>query len=146
MTGSLTCPLHNGLRMVAQPTNEVVSMTGVAFCSLSDKYQIQNLEVYFDQNEPMNSMLKVNGSPIGVPSLGKTAGGVDVKLKPPGPQPTAERKKVIMRNDSTASNNSESKKALPVARAQLEKQFSAPNEEQSTGKGIWGGIRGMLGS
>ena len=51
MTGPLTCPLQNGLRMTAQPTNEVVSMIGMAYVTLNDKYQIQDLEVYFDQNE-----------------------------------------------------------------------------------------------
>lgn len=41
MTGPLTCPLQNGLRMTAQPTNEVVSMIGMAYATLNDKYQIQ---------------------------------------------------------------------------------------------------------
>ncbi len=143
MTGPLTCPLHNGLQMVAQPTNEVVSMTGVAFCTLSDKFQIQNLEVYFDQNEPMNSMVKVNNSPFGLPAKGKTAGGVDVELKPPGPQASPERKKAITRGDNTASSVAETRK--PEPQRPLEKQFSSPDQQEG-GTGIWGGIRGWWGS
>ena len=144
MAGPLTCPLHNGLRMVAQPTNEVVSMVGVAFCTLSEKYQIQDLEIYFDQNEPVNSMVKVNNSPIGLPAKGKTAGGVEVELKPPGPQASPERRKAITRTDSSASNTPEGRKALP--RAPIEKQFSGPEEGAEAGRGIWGGIRGLWGS
>ncbi|DBB08879.1 hypothetical protein WJX82_007642 [Trebouxia sp. C0006] len=143
MTGPLTCPLHNGLRMVAQPTNEVVSLTGVAFCTLSDKFQIQNLEVYFDQNEPMNSMVKINNSPIGLPAKGKTAGGVDVELKPPGPQASPERKKAINRGDSTASSVAEARK--PEPQKPLEKQFSSPDQQEG-GTGIWGGIWGWWDS
>ena len=143
MTGPLTCPLHNGLRMVAQPTNEVVSLTGVAFCTLSDKFQIQNLEVYFDQNEPMNSMVKVNNSPIGLPAKGKTAGGVEVELKPPGPQASPERKKAITRDDKTASSLAETRK--PEPQMPLEKQFSSPNQQEGS-TGVWGGIRGWWNS
>ena len=142
MTGPLTCPLHKGLRMVAQPTNEVDSLTGVAFCTLSDKFQIQNLEVYFDQNEPMNSMVKVINSPIGLPK-GKTAGGVDIELKPPGPQASPERKKAITRDDSTASSVAETRK--PEPQKPLEKQFSSPDEQEG-GTGILGKVRGWWGS
>ena len=59
--------------MVAQPTQEVVSMVGVAYCTLNDKMQIQDLEVYFDQNEPMNSMVKLKNNPL-LPAKGKRAG------------------------------------------------------------------------
>lgn len=142
MTGPLTCPLHNGLRMVAQPTNEVISMVGVAYCSLNEKFQIVDLEIYFDQNEPMNSMVKVGGSPLGLPAKGKTIGGVDVELKPPSSaQASAERKRVITRTDSRSSSFSE---AMVTARGQLEKQFSAPSEDEP-GNSIWGGIKGWLG-
>ena len=145
MTGPLTCPLHNGLRMVAQPTGEVVSMTGVAYCTLSDKFQIQNLEVYFDQNEPMASMVKQNTSSLGLPVKGKTAGGVDVELKaaPPQGQAGPERRKLIARDNSN-SNVTDVKRS--VQKAQVEKQYKEPEETAASGKRILGSLWSMLGS
>ena len=147
MTGPLTCPLHNGMRMVAQPTNENVSMIGVAFCSLNDKFQIQDLEVYFDQNEPMNSMVKVNGSPLGLPAKGKTPGGVEMELKPITTPVSPERKKAITRNDGQAGRASEARRT--VTKAPLEKQVSIESDEfdsEATGKGILSNIWGLLGA
>lgn len=150
MTGALTCPLHNGLRMVAQPTQETVSMIGVAYCTLSDKFQIQNLEVYFDQNEPMSSMVKNNNSPLGLPAKGKTAGGVDVQLKaaPSQAKPGLERQKLTAR-DSSSNNISDVNKS--VQKAQVEKQHLEPEEgaspnTASPGRGVLGSLWNMLGS
>ena len=144
MTGPLTCPLHNGLRMVAQPTQEVVSMIGVGCCTLNDKMQIQDLEVYFDQNEPMNSMVRLKNNPL-LPAKGKTAGGVDVEVKavPAQVQAGPERQKLIARDNSS---NRVTDVRGSVQKAQIEKQYSEPVESVSQGKGILGGLWGMLGS
>ena len=147
MTGPLTCPLHNGLRMVAQPTNEVVSMIGVAFCSLNDKFQIQDLEVYFDQNEPMNSMVKVNGSPLGLPAKGKTPGGVELEMKPITTPVSPERKRAVTRTAGQPGSATEAQRRN--VKAPLEKQFSTASDEfdsEATGKGILSSIWGLLGT
>lgn len=40
--------------MCAQPTREVVTISGIAVCVLSPDFKIQELEVYFDQSQPMS--------------------------------------------------------------------------------------------
>lgn len=145
MTGPLTCPLHNGLRMVAQPTNEVVSMLGVAFCSLNDKFQIQDLEVYFDQTEPMNSMIKVNGSPMGLPAKGKTPGGVDMEMKPITTPVSPERVKAITRTEGHSGYTKETGRTM--ATPALDRQPSSDSDEDGalpSGKTILSGIWGLL--
>lgn len=147
MTGPLTCPLHNGLRMVAQPTNEVVSMLGVAFCSLNDKFQIQDLEVYFDQTEPMNSMVKVNGSPLGLPAKGKTPGGVEMEMKPITTPVSPERVKAITRTENQSGYVTETGRA--IAAPALDRQPSLESDEDDavpSGKTILSGIWGLLRS
>ena len=147
MTGALTCPLHNGLRMVAQPTNEDVSMVGVAFCSLNDKYQIQNLEVYFDQTEPMNSMVKVNGSPMGLPAKGKTPGGVDMEMKPITTPVSPGRVKAITRTEGRDGYTQENGRAM--VSPPLNRQLSSDSNEYDSalsGKGILSGIWGLMRS
>lgn len=145
MTGPLTCPLHNGLRMIAQPTGELVSMVGVAYCTLNDKFQIQDLEVYFDQGEPMNSMVKVSGSPLGLPAKGKTPGGVDIEMKPITTPVSPERVKAITRTDNHAGHASASGRA--VATPPFERYSLTESEEDDAGgKGILSGIWGLLRS
>ena len=145
MTGPLTCPLHNGLRMIAQPTGELVSMVGVAYCSVNDKFQIQDLEVYFDQGEPMNSMVKVNGSPLGLPAKGKTPGGVDIAMKPITTPVSPERVKAITRTNDHAGHTSESERA--VVNPPLERYRSTESEDDDSGdQGILRGIWGMFTS
>lgn len=145
MTGPLTCPLHNGLRMVAQPTNEDISMLGVAFCSLNEKFQIQDLEVYFDQTEPMNSMVKINGSPMGLPAKGKTPGGVDMEMKPITTPVSPERVKAITRRDSHGGHTKEAGRAMVTP--PLNRQPSSDSDEYDSvlsGKGFLSGILGLM--
>ena len=152
MTGALTCPLHNGLRMIAQPTMETISVIGMAYCTLSDKFQIQNLEVFFDQNEPMSSMVKVSGSPMGLPTKGKTPGGVDVEMKPNNSPVSSERRKAITRRKED-DDGEQLSHAVEPRRARthepLEKAFSTESDglqSEGSGKGILGSIWGLLGS
>lgn len=150
MTGPLTCPLHNGLRMVAQPTNEVVSMLGVACCSLNDKFQIQDLEVYFDQTEPMNSMVKVNGSPLGLPAKGKTPGGVEMEMKPVTTPVSPERVKAITRTESQSGYTKETGRTMVTPTHDRQHSSDSDKDDAVTSgrtmlsdtlSGIWGLLR-----
>lgn len=119
-------------------------MTGVAYCSLSEKFQIQDLEVYFDQGEPMNSMVKVNGSPVGLPAKGKTPGGVDIEMKPITTPVSPERVKAITRTNNHAGHTSETgRETIPE---QLERYRSTDSDDGAGGKGILSGVWGLLRS
>ena len=133
--------------MIAQPTHEVVSMIGVSFCSLNHNFQIQDLEIYFDQNEPMNSMAKVQGSPVGLPAKGKTPGGVDVEVQQMTPPVSPRASRGATRGLEQAAPQTATGSGGPPVRAPwpLKKQISAESDDfDESGKGILGGIWEML--
>lgn len=131
MTGPLTCPLHNGLRMTAQPTNEVVSMVGVAFATLNNKYQIQNLEVYFDQNEPMSSMVRIGPADL---IKGKARTQVAEKAKA-----SSKGRNAIGDTSRTPSQAEMSK--LDISNSSHE---GTPRQQAQTTRSIWGSVMSFL--
>ena len=72
MTGRLQCPLSNGMTILAQPTMEEHGMTGSALARVDADFRMVDLEIYFDQQQPMASMVKIGrlpgASPKGTPS------------------------------------------------------------------------------
>ncbi|KAK9791845.1 hypothetical protein WJX73_000514 [Symbiochloris irregularis] len=57
MTGQLHCPLSNGMTIIAQPTMEQHGMSGCALARLDADFRMESLELYFDQQQPMASMV-----------------------------------------------------------------------------------------
>lgn len=134
MTGPLTCPLHNGLRMTAQPTNEVVSMTGFAYATLNNKFQIQNLEVYFDQNEPMSSMVRLSA-----PGPGDFAKGT-------APARSAEKPKAADKVRSQSEVSSRTPSQAEMRKLDVSNSFreGTPRQQAQTSRSIWGSIMNLL--
>ena len=73
MSGRLQCPLSNGMTIVAKPTMQEHGMCGSAMARLDSGFRMTELEIYFDQQQPMASMVKQATNPPdatdnGVPS------------------------------------------------------------------------------
>lgn len=85
MTGRLQCPLSNGMTLLAKPTMEEHGMTGCALAWLGAGCRMEKLEVFFDQQQPMASMVRHQAQP---PSTADTTSPTTV---PPGPAPPGPR-------------------------------------------------------
>ncbi|CAG8624818.1 2814_t:CDS:2 [Funneliformis caledonium] len=61
MSGKLRCPMRNGSDLIAEPTNERVELFGVTIATINEKFQILQLETFFNPDDLFSQMVK-NGS------------------------------------------------------------------------------------
>ncbi|CAG8507790.1 6849_t:CDS:2 [Ambispora leptoticha] len=58
MSGKLRCPMRNGSELIAEPTNEIVELFGVTVATINEKFQILQLETFFNPNDLFSQMVK----------------------------------------------------------------------------------------
>lgn len=58
MTGDLSVNLGNGEKLEAKASNEVVDTVGVTVAKVNDKFQIEDLETFYDPNVLMRKLAK----------------------------------------------------------------------------------------
>ena len=139
MTGPLTCPLQNGLRMTAKPTNEVVCVIGMAYATLNDKFQIQDLEVYFDQNEPMSSMVRINAPAAYLRKPDSEQEGEGKAPKHGNRQGKATEKAL-----SEAASRTPSQAEMSKLDIKADARQGTPREQAQASRSIWGTILNLL--
>ncbi|KAI9006260.1 hypothetical protein CLU79DRAFT_712802 [Phycomyces nitens] len=58
MTGDLSVKLGNGKKLEAPASNEVVQTFGVTIAKVNDKFEIEQLETFYDPNDLMKQLAK----------------------------------------------------------------------------------------
>ena len=148
--------------MCAKPTHEVVTISGIAVCVLSSDFKIQELEVYFDQSQPMSSMVHSStaasksdaGTSVDAKackqadfltqrrtSLGTSA---DAKACKQADLLTQRRTSLGMMKDKDIRNALAAKKAEMSHQSELQ-TCELKQESQKAGTGILGGLWNLLG-
>jgi hypothetical protein len=58
MTGDLSVKLGEGKKLEAYATNEIVESFGVTVAKVNDKFQIEELETFYDPSDMMRQLAK----------------------------------------------------------------------------------------
>ena len=128
--------------MTAQPTNEVVCVIGMAYASISPTFQIQDLEVYFDQNEPMSSMVRINAPAPWSPNLSKSKDAEQGGRK--GPDQGSKLGKATGKVLSESASRTPSQAEMSKLDIQADARQGTPREQAQVSRSIWGGIMNLL--
>ncbi|KAI8138528.1 hypothetical protein BJV82DRAFT_545774 [Fennellomyces sp. T-0311] len=65
MTGNLSVNLGNGQKLEAEATNEVVATFGVTVAKVNEKFEIEELETFYDPSDLMRQLSKNKKTPSG---------------------------------------------------------------------------------
>ena len=67
MAGDYSCPMRNGQQVYAKATNELIEWFGILIITLNEKYQVCDMEMFFNPGDLISPMVKeitsISGSP-----------------------------------------------------------------------------------
>lgn len=140
MTGRLQCPLSNGMTIIAQPTMQEHGMCGSALARLDSDCRMVDLEIYFDQQQPMASMVRhsddlANATSDGAPST--TSSDPQIAQSPvhkSGRRPDTAPSTRVLPSSNSRSKSSES----------TNKQSAELSAGESSKGGFGKGLRGWF--
>ena len=147
--------------MTAKPTNEVVSVIGMAYLTLNSRFQILDLEVYFDQNEPMSSMVRIDAPADSLQQAKRSQQGVrrggGYSHRPSAESVNAEALSRSSSRSHTGRLSRAPSQGELVSRTPSQAEWSkldiqadarhgTPREQAQASRSIWGSILNVLSS